>query len=199
VRPPSSRALVLALGVASLVARPPLVAEQQARPSRSAGQPVRYQMLAVRTVGVAGAEPIEIVIHRWSSDAEHAGVLAAVMEKGPDALLDAIQDLPEAGRLTTAGSVGVPLGYARRGPAAGGGEHVQIITDRPMSFAELWAMPRSTRYPLMYIEMTLNSRGQGDGTLTLAARISWDRFSKLLVVENYETEPIRLQGIRRED
>ena len=56
--------------------------------------PLRLSAFAVNmsNVGPTGATRIDITIQRWSTDAERQGLLTTFAEKGPDKLLDALQD-----------------------------------------------------------------------------------------------------------
>ena len=48
--------------------------------------------------GPTGAGMVEIGIERWSTDAEHARLVTAMIEAGPDKLLDTLQRMPRAER-----------------------------------------------------------------------------------------------------
>src|SRR5688572_1796698 len=60
-------------------------------------QAERYVANAVNLgdVGRPGAGIVEMVVTRWSSNAEAERLVKVVMEKGADKLLDAVQDTPK--------------------------------------------------------------------------------------------------------
>jgi hypothetical protein len=134
-----------------------------------------------------------IRIDRWSSQAEHEQLFATLREKGPQALLEALQDARRVGSIRTPQSVGYDLRLALQEVRKDGSRRLLIATDRPMDFLEARNRPRSVDYPFTVIEMILPAEGKGQGTMTLAARIV--SAGKTLIVENYDTQPIRLTNI----
>ena len=166
---------------------------------RNAGPspPTVYTALAIRTVGVTVTQPIEITVERWTTDAEYEALQVELREGGQSALLTAMRALPDLGRLSSTGAVGIPLKYARRVPRADRSAEVTIITERAMSFWEATQMPRSTAYPLTVIEMDLDARGEGEGRVLVATNFSYDRLTDQLVIENFEDAPVLLRGLRQ--
>jgi hypothetical protein len=144
------------------------------------------------------ATPLQIVIDRWSSDAVRNKLMDVMLNKGADALLDELRDAPKVGYIRTQTSLGWDLHFARRMPGEDGGERIIVATDRPMTFAELWNQPRSVEYPFTVIEMRVNPSGQGDGTMSLATKVIPDKENNIVTLENYDTQRIRLQQVRRE-
>ena len=69
-----------------------------------------------------------------------------------------------------------------------------LVTDRPLGFYEARNRPHTIDYPLTVIEMSLKPDGTGQGTLSLAARML--PAGKNIVVENFDTQPIRLNRIQ---
>jgi hypothetical protein len=141
---------------------------------------------------------IQIQITRWSTDAERDKLTDTLFERGGKQLLDVLSKLPAAGSIRTPDSVGYPLRYARRTIASENIENVVIITDRPLSFFELRNRPRTADYPFTVIRFQLNSKGQGQGDILLATRISGDKATKDIAFENFGTTPLKLQNVRRE-
>ena len=64
--------------------------------------------------GAAGN--IEIVVERWSTDADRDKLMKVMMDKGPDKLLDVLQDMPRDGLLPGPRQVGIDIHFARRMP-----------------------------------------------------------------------------------
>ena len=101
-----------------------------------AAKPIeRLTAFAVDMSNAAGrtrAGSIDIVIDRWSTDAERDQLRAALREGGPDSLLRALQKIKDpAGYIRSAGSIGYPLAVRhqqhrrRRQAAAAGQDHGQ--------------------------------------------------------------------------
>jgi len=150
------------------------------------------------TVARPGASTVEIVVERWSTDAQRDRLLAALVEKGPEKLLDTLQSLPRAGYIRTPNSIGYDLHYAWKEPLDEGGERIVIATDRYISFWEARNQPRTIDYPFTVIEMRLNRDGLGEGKMSLATKITMNKDKKQIELENYGTQPVLLQNVKRE-
>jgi hypothetical protein len=144
------------------------------------------------------ATPLEIVVERWSSDAERKRLADVMLNKGADKLLEALQDVRPIGYIRTPTSLRWNLHFASRVPGEDGGERIVLATDRPMSAAELWSQPRTVEYPFTIIELHVGKSGEGDGTLSLATKVIPDKTNNIVTLENYDTQRIRLQQVKRE-
>ena len=78
-----------------------------------------------------------------------------------------------------------------------GTERIVLVTDRPMSFWERRDGGRSTDYPFTVIELRLQPNGEGEGKVSVATRISVSRNERLVVLENYDDQPVGLRGVKR--
>ena len=97
--------------------------------------------------------------------------MSALVGKGEQKLLDALQHAQKVGYIRNVNSIGWDLHYARREPLPDGGERVIIATDRPMSLFEEENQPRTVDYPFTVVEMHLNADGQGSGTMSVATKV----------------------------
>jgi hypothetical protein len=176
-----------------------LVAAALAAPQTS-GTPERFTAFAINmgAPGPASTATVEMVVNRWSTDAERDRLLAILMEKGPDKLLDALRDIPRIGHIRTPDSLGYDLHFARRVPGEDGGERIVLATDRYISFWEARNRPRTIDYPFTVIEMHIGRDGQGEGKMSIATKIIPDKANKLIVLENYASQPVLLKSVRRE-
>jgi hypothetical protein len=168
--------------------------------AQTKGSPERYTALAVNmsNVGRTGAGTIEIAVDRWSTDAERDRLMSTLLEKGPDKLLDAVQSVKRVGFIRSPSSLGYDLKFARKTPLPDGGERVVLLTDRPIGFWEASRQPRSIDYPFTLVELHLNADGEGEGKLSLATKITADKDSKTVVLEDYGTQPVLLTSVKRE-
>jgi hypothetical protein len=182
----------------ALVVTAGLAASPAQAPQRQAT--ARYSAFAVDMTGNMGAASasIDILITHWATEAESARVMNTLLEQGPAKLLAMLRDLPRAGSVSTPGSIGFDIRYARRTVGSSGAEQIFLLTDRPIGMGEASAQSRSLDYPFTIVDLKLNSGGRGDGTITAAAKIGVDRVTKLIVLENISDQPIRLQQVRRE-
>ena len=72
--------------------------------SGTAQTPERFSAAAIN-VNRGAASHIDIIINRWSTDAERDRLMSVMLERGPDTLLDTLQDLPRVGYFRTPDSL----------------------------------------------------------------------------------------------
>jgi hypothetical protein len=165
--------------------------------AQTMGTPERYTAAAINmNRGAAGT--IEIVVNRWSTDAQRDRLMSVMMNKGPEKLLDALQDMPRMGYIKTPDSIGWDLHFARKMPGKDGGERVVLVTDRRIGFWEAANRPRLIDYPFTVIELRLNRDGEGEGKMSVATKIIPDKESNIVTLENYDVQPVLLTNIKRE-
>lgn len=162
--------------------------------------PVRYTALAVNMGSPARwtTLTVEMVVNRWSTDAERDRLMAVLMEKGADALLETLRDMPRVGYIRTPDSIGYDLHFARRQPSGDGGERVVLATDRYISFWEATNRPRTVDYPFTVIDLRIGPNGEGEGKMSLFAKVIPDKESNTIVLEDYGTQPVLLNNVRKE-
>jgi len=146
--------------------------------------------------GKAGT--IDIAVNRWSSDKQRDALMAMVADKGPEKLLDAIQDMPAVGHFGAPGNLSWDIRFARKLPLPDGGERVVLVTDRRIGFRESVNQPRSIDYPFTVIELRLNRDGEGEGKMSLATKVIYDKKENMISLENYQTSPVQLTNVKRE-
>ena len=186
------RRVVIVAAAAGAILAPTIGARAQTN-----GQPERFIALAVN-MNRGGSTTVEIAVKRWSTDKERDTLLSTLTDKGPEKLLDVLQKAPKVGYIRTPSSIGWDLHYARRAPLPEGGERVVIATDRPIGFREASTQPRSIDYPFTVIEMHLNADGEGNGTMSVATKITADKDNQMIVLENFATTPVLLESVKRE-
>jgi hypothetical protein len=123
-------------------------------------------------------------------------LLGALLDKGPDALLDELRETRRVGYIRTPNSIGYDLHFAQNIPSEDGGRRVILVTDRPISFWEAANQPRSIEYPFTLIELRLNRDGEGEGKMSIATRITGNRELGLIELEDYALQPVRLMNVR---
>jgi hypothetical protein len=165
--------------------------------AQTVGTPERYTANAINmNRGAAGQ--IDIAVNRWSTDKDRDRLMSVLMAKGPEKLLDVLQDMPRAGYIKTPDSIGWDLHFARKVPMPDGGERVVLVTDRRIGFWEAANRPRSIDYPFTVIELRLNRDGEGEGKMSIATKIIADRENNIVTLENYDIQPLLLTNIKRE-
>lgn len=161
--------------------------------------PLRLTAFAVNMSGVGQATSgtVDITVERWSTDGERDRLLDVLVQKGSERLLSTLQGIrPRAGFINAPGSLSWDIYFARWEPGEDGGYRVIFATDRPISFWEARANPRSRDYEFMLCEIHLGSSGVGEGKLATLAKVSYDKKAKRIEVENYGNEPVRLTEVR---
>lgn len=171
-----------------------------ASPQKDLGTPLRLTAWAVNMSNIAtGANStVDIAIDRWSTEEERQKLITTFKERGPSKLLDALQDMKRVGYIRLPTSIGYDLHFARQVPLDEGGSKIIIATDRPIGFAEARNQPRSIDYPFTLIEIHLSPDGKGEGKMSVATKISLDKKQNVLELENYASEPVRLQNVKLE-
>jgi len=188
---PASVVIVLALGATLPVAAQVTL-------------PIRMRAFAVNmSNNLTGANGIiQIVLDRWSTPEERASLLQTV-PKGQDDLVRALQKAPVKGRINIPGwqgadpqnyRLGWDLRYAWHEPLEDGGERIVIATDRQMSFREITNNPRTTDYPFLLIQIHVKG-DKGEGKMASFTQIRYDKKKNVMEIENYGTEPVRLNNI----
>jgi len=171
--------------------------------------PLRMSAFAVSMATAApGATAVmDIRVKRWSTPAERENLINTAVEKGQDALLRALQKMPDHGRISIPGwtgpdphnaRLGWTLHYAYVTPGEDGGYRVGIATDRYIGMWEARNQPRTVDYPFSLIEIRLGKDGKGVGKMAVATKIEFDKKKKQLVLENYSSEPVRLNEVKIE-
>ena len=171
--------------------------------------PLRMTAFAVSMATAApGATAVmDIRVKRWSTPAERENLINTAVEKGQDALLRALQKMPDHGRISIPGwtgpdphnaRLGWTLHYAYVTPGEDGGYRVGIATDRYIGMWEARNQPRTIDYPFSLIEIRLGKDGKGVGKMAVATKIEFDKKKKQLVLENYSSEPVRLNEVKIE-
>ena len=177
--------------------------------AQTAGQPIRMSAWAVSMANVAtGANAvIDIRVNKWSTQQQRQDLIAVFLDKGQDALLSKLQDMPDMGRISIPGRqgpdpnqtrLGWTLRYTNQSPLPDGGTKILIATDRVMSFQEVRNRPRSYDYPFTFLEIHLTKDGTGEGKMAVATQLKFDKKTNTIVFENYSTEPVRLTNIKVE-
>jgi hypothetical protein len=162
--------------------------------------PERFTAVAINmgTPGRAGANRVDIVVEKWSPTAERDRLLNTLFEKGPEKLLDTLQALPRVGYFRTPNSIGYDIHFSQRTDLPDHGERVVLVTDRYINFWEARNRPRTIDYPFTVIELHIDGDGKGEGKMSIATKITGDKEKKTIVLENYSTQPVMLNDVRRE-
>src|ERR1700727_1803763 len=122
---------------------------------------------------------LNLYITGWTTNQQVRDYISVLKEKGPDGLVRAMEKTSDVGRLSPTGFVGSGFRFARYRPTADGGLHIVMVTNRPMSFGELYHGGRSTSYQFGIVVLNVDKNGKGTGTLAPVCKIKFMRKNEL--------------------
>jgi hypothetical protein len=100
--------------------------------------------------------------------------------------LDVLEDMKPKGRVRFAsGGVGNDVKYIIELPSESG-RRIRLVTDRNISFGELYRGTRSRDYSMGAIELILTPDGKGSGTVLPACRLKVDKKTQQIDIETYQ-------------
>jgi len=163
------------------------------------GLPAQYSATAFGQAGVAAGKSFGLTLYVTDlTDDNQAQQLAATLQqKGPDGLVKAFGDLKDKGRVSPTGSVGTGVRFVRIRATKDGGQHIVLVTDRPISFPELYNSTRSTQYPFGIVVIDVDKDGKGTGKFAPVCKIKFNKKNEL-EIENYGQKPFRLANVYRQ-
>lgn len=161
--------------------------------------------LNMSNIATGANQSIRINVDRWSSPSQRQHLISTFLEKKQDGLLKALEKQPEMGRFNFPGymgpdpnntmRLGTDIRYAMNFPGEDGGRRVVIITPRVIGFREAANQPRTYDYPFTLFEMRFNGDGKGEGRMAYATQIKFDKKKNAIELENYSSEPVRLNNL----
>jgi hypothetical protein len=201
-------AFALAAGLALLI---PVhdVSARQAGKGLTLTLPIRLSAFAVNMSNIMTGKTgvIDLRITRWTTPDERKKLLETIVEDNPNQILRELTRLPSHGRMRVPGHTGpdphkVVLGwdlhYAWHEPLDEGGERIMLATDRYITFQEARNQPRTIDYPFTLVEIRLDRNGEGVGKASVFTKIRFDKKKNTMELENYSSEPVRLQQVKIE-
>ena len=189
-----TRATVTACAIAATL----LVSSRPVALARGAVERFTAFAVDIGHPGKTFAGQVEIVVERYSTDAEAEKIMQVLLEKGPETLLETIQSMPRVGYFRTPNSIGYDIRFARKVPGEDGGEVISMMTDRYIGFWEAANRPRTIDYPFTLIELRIGADGRGEGKMSLATKIIVEKKKNTIVLEDYKSQPVLLTNLKRE-
>ena len=159
-------------------------------------KPDAYSAVAIGTGGPAGGKSIQFDfrITRYTTDQELMKYVELLKTGGADALRKALEK-EDVGRLAPMAGIGNQVALARK-RQAGADTIITIVTARIMPFVELYRSGRSTDYQFGYLQVKLNAKGEGTGTIMAAAKIRFDKKKGQYEIESYGNQYIKATNVR---
>jgi hypothetical protein len=137
---------------------------------------------------------LNLYITGWTTNQQVQDYISILKEKGPNGLVSALEKTSDVGRVSPAGFVGTGFRFARYRPMANGGLHIVMVTNRPMSFGELYNNGRSTDYQFGIVVLNVDKDGKGTGQLAPVCKIKFNKKNEL-EIENFGQKPFRLANV----
>ena len=136
---------------------------------------------------------LTIFVTDLTDDATVQTLEAALKDKGQDGLVSALGKIKDKGRVAPTGSVGTGFRFVRIRPTKDGGQHIVLLTDRPISFPELYNSTRSTDYKIGIVVLDVDKDGKGTGSFAPLCKVKFNKNNQLQI----ETtgEPFRLGNV----
>ena len=129
---------------------------------------------------------VNIYIEGLSTQDDRNTLINAFKSRGQDGLVRELADMKPKGRVRfSSGGVGNSVKYIMDLPSKSG-RRLRLVTDRWLSFAELYHSPRSEQYNVGVIELTLTPDGKGSGTVLPACKLKLNKKKKELEVETFQ-------------
>jgi hypothetical protein len=158
--------------------------------------PRQYAVTAIGQSGAMSGKTFgaDVFITGWTTDQQVKDFIGTLRENGPNGLVKAMEKTGDVGRLAPTGFVGSGFRFARYRPTANGGLHIVMVTNRPMSFGELYHGTRSTDYQFGIVVLNVDKNGKGTGQLAPVCKIKFNKKNEL-EIENYGQKPFRLANV----
>jgi hypothetical protein len=177
---------------------------QQAAPLPADKLQISAFAINMSNIATGANEVVAIDVNQWSTEAERDRLIETMLNKGADALLRELQKAPVKGRFRIPGkrgpdphhlALGLDIRYARQTALPEGGRRIFLAMDRYIGFQEARNQPRSMDYPFTLIEIRTDRNGKGEGKMSIATKINFDKKEKVIELENYSSEPVRLNNV----
>jgi len=169
---------------------------------------IRGWALNMSNIATGANQTIQITINSWSTAAQRKHLIDTFLAKKQDGLLSELEKQPERGRFNFPGymgpdpnntmRLGTDIRYAMSFAGEDGGRRIVIITPRVIGFRESVNQPRTVDYPFTMFEMHFNQAGKGEGRMSYALQINFDKKKNNIELENYSSEPVRLNNLELE-
>jgi hypothetical protein len=194
--------------LAALALAVSLVDAQSVQPSATDKVIINGWALNMSNVATGANQSIRITIDKWSNEKQRELLINTFLEKKQKGLLSVLEDQPELGRFNFPGymgpdpnnvmRLGTDIRYAMSFAGEDGGRRIVIITPRVIGCREQVNQPRTIDYPFTLFEMRFDKAGNGEGKMAYGTQILFDKKKNNIVLENYSSEPVRLNQLKLE-
>jgi hypothetical protein len=164
-------------------------------------QPGPETFTATATITTAGAAtasaPVTIVIARTMSAEESSRLTGEFTRGGASALRKALIGVPPVGSIQLGRGAPTPARLSLDRPTDKG-RLLTIVTDKPLVFLGAGLPDAKTKegYDFGVVDIEVDAKGSGSGTLSPAAKVSVKQGA--FVVADYASDIVRLSDVKRQ-
>lgn len=137
---------------------------------------------------------VTVVINEYSTQEDQQILFEAYNKAGMSGVSNALNKMKTKGRISITGTLGYDVSYIRLFSTPTG-RKIRLVTNRPITFGEVWTDSRSQDYSLSALELDLNAEDKykSTGRLLPACQFKITK-DKELQVELYQN-PWRLTNV----
>jgi hypothetical protein len=138
---------------------------------------------------------VNLIIQEYSEPSDKQILLDAFTKGGSQGLYNAVTKMHSKGHLAITGTVGYDVNYIREFPSATS-RKIRLVTNRPITFGEVWSDSRSMSYNLSILELDIptGKGAKGTGTLLPAAELQLNKNTNEIEIEAFKN-PWRLANV----
>ena len=140
---------------------------------------------------------LDIRIYQWSSDLDHRTLARTILERGPVAFSHALAGYGRAGWITMADEE-FAIRYAWEVRARDGARRIYLASDQPFRLMTREFRRFADADPLLFMELRLNTHGDGVGRLSDAAGLSVDESRNVIELREWDRRPLHLVMVHDE-
>jgi hypothetical protein len=125
---------------------------------------------------------VNIIIEELSTPDDQKALIQAFNERKNEGLVNAVSKMKAKGRISIPGTLGYDVNYIRQFPQPDGSTKIRLVTDRPITFGEVWSSNRSMDYSLSAAEIILSKdKKHNSGVLLPACELKLDKDNHLQI------------------
>ena len=130
---------------------------------------------------------ITLIIEEFSTPEEQQALVEAFNQKKNEGLVNALDKMKSKGRMAITGTLGYDVSYIRQFTQPDGSTRIRLVTNRPITFGELWTDSRSSDYSLSGVEVILfpdNKKNSGTLAPLCQLKINKENHLELELYQN---------------
>jgi hypothetical protein len=154
---------------------------------------------AIMNAGAMNPRPmaVDIGIDRWGTDADRERLGAALKAGGQAGLAMALRKEPTTGYVFALGHERLVAGYVEQQALPDGGRKILLLCVRRPGEWEISNDTGRTEHLFRVVELKLDARERGTGTLYHTAKVGFGETGGLTIVDELSGQPTALLSLRK--